>query len=193
MNSIKTYNNYAKQAGVGLVEVLVALLVFSIGMLGVASLQVLSTKSSFEAQQRQEAVLLANEMVARMKSSGLTFLEAKDAANYSDFNTTAISDDAPVKVCNTAGSACTSADLAAWDKYIWKRSVKAAAIDNMDNQGLLNAVGCVEFSADADKTIRVVVSWDSMTSMGTKITSDIPAGCRLGTNTQRHVIIRTFI
>ncbi len=184
---------FLKQQGVGLVEVLIALLVFSIGMLGVASLQVLSTKSSFEAQQRQEAVLLANEIVARMKSSGLTFEQARLNANYGDFNTDDVSDSEPDPVCNANASVCTESQLAAWDKYIWKRSVKAAAIDNMEKQGLLNAVGCVAFSAIADKTISVVITWDSMTSMGTKVTADIPADCQLDSNTQRHIIVRTFI
>lgn len=179
------------QKGVGLVEVLVALLVFSVGMLGVASLQVLSRKSSFEAQQRQEAVLLANEMVARMKSSGLSFAQIKESANYGDITITAKLPE-PTPPCNTIAANCNAAEIADWDTYAWSKSIAAAAVSKVNGkgQGLLNAKGCVTY-VPADFVINVVVAWDSMTDMGV---SAMPPGCTTGGgNKQRHVIIRTTI
>lgn len=175
------------QRGVGLVEVLIALLVFSIGMLGIASLQVVSRKSSFEAQQRQEAVLLANEIVARMKASGQSLTEIN--TNYT-FNT-GTTHPMPTPPCNTVASNCDAAQIAALDKHIWKKSVEAKAL-GATSQGLLKAKGCVE-TVVGEKVIKVVVVWESMTAMGTQVTADIPVDCQLTGNKQRHVIVRTFI
>lgn len=173
------------QRGIGLVEVLVALLVFSVGMLGVASLQVLARKSSFEAQQRQEAVLLANEMVARMKASGQSLTEI--GTSYGSFNTGAVTE--PTEKCNLVTSNCVAADIAALDKYIWQQSIEATAITTT-GQGLLKAKGCVVVES---AVVKVVVVWESMSAMGTRETAHIPVDCRLADNKQRHVIIRTFL
>ncbi len=156
----------AEQQGVGLVEVLVALLVFSVGMLGVASLQVVSTKSSFEAQQRQQAVYLASDMLARMASSGMSLVEIKtnyqSSSNWLD--TSSISDSIPTPNCNS--SSCAPAEVAAWDKYSWKRAITAASVTHAaGGQGLVDAKGCVNFN-EGENYIKVSVAWKSMTKMG---------------------------
>lgn len=52
--------------GFTLIEVLVALLVFSFGILGLAGFQALATRNSVEASERGRAALMANELVAAM-------------------------------------------------------------------------------------------------------------------------------
>ncbi|HJV68323.1 type IV pilus modification protein PilV [Ideonella sp.] len=52
--------------GFTLIEVLVALLVFSFGILGLAGFQALVTRNSVEASERGRAALMANELVAAM-------------------------------------------------------------------------------------------------------------------------------
>ncbi len=182
------------QQGVGLVEVLVALLVFSVGMLGVASLQVISRKSSFEAQQRQEAVLLASEMVALIKSrsNGQTFTEIKAAYSANDWEITSKLDP-PSKACDSPPYGCTLTEKAEWDQHLWSKSIVAAAVSE-SAQGLVGAKGCVLFGTVADPTdlvVRVVVAWKSMTGMG----SATGVGCNItdAGNKQRHVMIRTYI
>lgn len=51
-----------RQAGFTLIEVLVALLVFSIGLLGMIGLQARATQVSIEAEDANRAALLANEL-----------------------------------------------------------------------------------------------------------------------------------
>ncbi len=153
-----------QQQGVGLVEVLVALLVFSVGMLGVASLQVVSTKSSFEAQQRQEAVYLASDMLARMASSGMSLADINTSYSIStnQFNTD--EDLTPSADCNS--SECTPAEIAQWDRHQWKRSITAASVTHQaGKQGLIDAKGCVNFN-EAMNFIKVIVAWKSMTKIG---------------------------
>lgn len=55
--------------GAGLIEVLIALFVVAIGLLGIASLQFMSLRSNFEAVQRTTASLLAQDIIERMRAN----------------------------------------------------------------------------------------------------------------------------
>lgn len=55
-----------KQQGVMLIEALVGILIFSIGILAVMGLQAVSIKNTVDAQYRTEAGFLANEIIANM-------------------------------------------------------------------------------------------------------------------------------
>ncbi|MBI5271447.1 MAG: prepilin-type N-terminal cleavage/methylation domain-containing protein [Burkholderiales bacterium] len=62
--------------GVSLIEVLVSLLVFSLGVLGLAGFQALLTRQAVEASERSRAALMANELVAEMWKARRTELDA---------------------------------------------------------------------------------------------------------------------
>lgn len=55
--------------GFTLVEVLVALLILSIGLLGLAGLQAGGLRSNHSAYLRSQAVMLAHDMADRMRSN----------------------------------------------------------------------------------------------------------------------------
>jgi type IV pilus assembly protein PilV len=57
------------QRGVTLLEVLVSILVLSIGLLGYAGLQMISLKNNNSAYQRSQATLLTNDIVDRMRAN----------------------------------------------------------------------------------------------------------------------------
>jgi type IV pilus assembly protein PilV len=65
----------ARERGFTLIEVLVSLLVFSVGILGMAGFQALSTRNSVEASERTRAALMANELVAAMWQAHSTVLD----------------------------------------------------------------------------------------------------------------------
>lgn len=54
------------QAGVLLLEVLIALLIFSLGVLGLVGLQASAAKQSSQSKYRADATLLANELIGQM-------------------------------------------------------------------------------------------------------------------------------
>ena len=60
INSVKT------QSGVLLIEVMIAILIFSFGLLGLAGLQANATQNSTNAEERIRASLLANDMVSML-------------------------------------------------------------------------------------------------------------------------------
>lgn len=55
-----------RQSGFTLIEVLVSVLVFSFGVLGMVNLQANAIKMATDAQQRAEATFLADQLLARM-------------------------------------------------------------------------------------------------------------------------------
>lgn len=57
-----------RQRGVSLLEVLISVVVLSIGMLGLAGLQVVSLKNSTSAYQRGLATMLAYDVIDRMRA-----------------------------------------------------------------------------------------------------------------------------
>lgn len=62
----------SRQSGVMLIEALIAILIFSIGVLGIIGLQGSAVKASTDSKYRSEAALLANELIGRMWSGDRT-------------------------------------------------------------------------------------------------------------------------
>ena len=60
--------SYNKQAGFTLLEVMIALLVLSIGMLGIASLQAASARYIYEAKIRNQAAIAINQVINRVSA-----------------------------------------------------------------------------------------------------------------------------
>ena len=92
----------ALQSGFTLIEVLIAILVFSFGILGAVALQASAIKMSTDAQQRAEATFLADQLLARMliadPATALTF------AHHPNGTTT----------CAPTGAASTNAVVTEW-------------------------------------------------------------------------------
>lgn len=73
-------SNLKSQSGVMLIEALVAILIFSVGILGIVGLQASAAKASTDAKYRSEAALLANELIARMWTANRSSLAVLQAA-----------------------------------------------------------------------------------------------------------------
>ncbi|AEG92316.1 type IV pilus modification protein PilV [Ramlibacter tataouinensis] len=59
-------SSLAPARGVAMVEVLVAVVIFALGVLGLVRLQATAVKMSTDARQRAEATFLADQLLARM-------------------------------------------------------------------------------------------------------------------------------
>lgn len=63
---MSTINSQTKQNGNTLLEALVALLIFSIGLVGILGIQLSSIKNSIDAKYRSDASFLANQIIGQM-------------------------------------------------------------------------------------------------------------------------------
>lgn len=61
-----SFKNLKSQSGVLLIEVMIAMLIFSFGLLGLAGLQAVSSQNSANAEERTRASMLANDIVSIM-------------------------------------------------------------------------------------------------------------------------------
>lgn len=62
-------NGITLSRGTSLMEVLIAIFIFSIGLIGIAKLQVVAKKANYDSVQRMTATLVANEILERMRAN----------------------------------------------------------------------------------------------------------------------------
>ena len=91
------------QRGVSVIEALVALLLLSIGMLGMASLHGRAIQYGTDAQDRVRAAMLANELVASLWATRSNTLSAAAIEAWQ----TRVSDAANIGLPNASGSVST--------------------------------------------------------------------------------------
>ena len=103
------HRSRSAQAGLTLIEVLVAILIFSFGLLGFVGLQARAIQYSVGAEDSNRAALLANEMATVMLTQG-TVDEASLASEVTAWNTRAAG--AAVGLPNGAASAAHTGNVA---------------------------------------------------------------------------------
>ena len=114
------------QAGFSMIELLVAVLVMGIGVLGITGLQMVSLQNNRGALVRAEAVQLAYDMMDRIR--------ANPGGNYGGV---AIGDPAVAPALNCNAVDCpTEANMTAFDLAVWKCSLGDRAIDRAVCNGL---------------------------------------------------------
>jgi type IV pilus assembly protein PilV len=126
-------NRLARTRGFTLVEVLVALVVLSIGLLGIASLQLSSLRWNHGASLRSQATLLAYDIVDRMRANQI-------AANAGEYDA----------ALGTATGTAGSVSLA--DKTRWK-TLLSQTLPSGDGTVVRTFIG-------ATTTYRITIQWD---------------------------------
>ena len=147
-----------RQKGVGLIDVMIAVVVFSVGMLALATLQTVNKQSNYEAIQRSSAALLSNDLMERMRMNSLreaASIYKSSLGHYVPSSVVELSYNdtltAPSTNCNSA--ACTSAELAAWDLYEFQLMLRGAneTASGKDVGGLFNPTACLSTSTSGGR------------------------------------------
>lgn len=105
-----------KNAGFTLIEVLIAMLVLAIGLLGLAALQINSLRNNQSAYNRTQATLLAYEMADRMRTNKT----AVDSRSYVSTSSPAI------HACNSISVNCPADLMAKYDLVLWYAHIISA-------------------------------------------------------------------
>jgi len=110
-----------RQSGVTMIESLVAVLVISIGLMGIAGLHLSGLRDTAEAEYYSRAIFLANELVERIRSNRSTSaLNAYSAALEEPANATS-------QECRLPTANCTPAELAQDDVAEWYALLRSAS------------------------------------------------------------------
>lgn len=141
---------HAHTGGFTLVEVLVAVLVISIGLLGVARLVLAAVKANDSAYFRTQAANLAYSMLDEMRANRAFAMTSPGYqvgyGTYAD----------PGYSC--AGTVCTPAQIAAYDLYSWKQQLNSGAGGSLP-QGDGKIVMSFP-SGSGEPTATITIKWD---------------------------------
>lgn len=130
---LTTNHNIKKQTGFNLIEVMVALVIFSIGLLGLAGLQQVGLVQNTTAMQRTVAMAQAYDIFDRMRNNRSTDYSSATAASTPNCITVACT---------------TTAQTASYDIYEWGLALSDA---------LPNGTG---FITGSPTSYVVYVGWD---------------------------------
>lgn len=120
------------QRGASLIEVLIALLIFTVGLLGLAAMQLSSLRSTADSGQRSQSVWLMQDFIERMRANpdgtaaqyaaaqNCAALPARMCADY--YN--------PSTAAKVNASECNATQMAAFDA--WEAQCSYAAIANFN-------------------------------------------------------------
>jgi type IV pilus assembly protein PilV len=102
--------------GFSLLEVLVTLLIFSLGLIGLAGLLLLSVKTNYASIQRTQAIFLAQSLSERMRSNVIGVWNGSYDGKWSAV---------PSASCDpTSATGCSPVELASWDLAVWFDAVQ---------------------------------------------------------------------
>ena len=127
--------------GFTMVEVMVAMLVLAIGLLGLAGLQASGFRQNANALYRTFAMMQAYDMADRIRANGVGRL----AGNYDTITT-------GIPAAQNCSAACTPLELAAYDAWEW---------NTLNSQLLPSGTGSVAVAGVApNQMFTVTVMWD---------------------------------
>ena len=152
------HRSISRPAGFTLVEVLVSIVILSIGLLGIAKLMLFSSRSNDSAYLRSQATELAYEILDNMRANraeainGGTYATAKEALAA-----------APAASCIAVQ--CTPTQLALFDVYQWKLRLDTASVPA---GALPSGRGAVTTATvNAQTTVTIQVFWDDTVAQST--------------------------
>lgn len=175
--------------GLGMIEILVTLVILSIGLLGVATLQFVASFNNADALSRSQAVLVAEQVAERLRVSAVSAQDADgkviddayvNASLYNFGNLTCSSGASeyacfcqsfPATLANCQTNQCNASQLAAFDAY----QLSCASIQHNPNMNI--AVTCAD-SNTSDTTAcsagsrhTIMLSWPAAHWQNTTISN----------------------
>lgn len=139
-----------RSKGFALLEALITILILAFGMLSLAGLQVKIHAAEMEAYQRAQALILLNDMVAKISANRTSVNEYVAEG--------AIVGEADVQNCDVVASA--KRDICEWNNALKGSSEKTASSENIG--AMISARGCIEQISASPVSVRVVITWQGL-------------------------------
>lgn len=152
-----------RQDGFSLLEMLVALVVFSIGMLAVAGLQTVSKQANFEGLQRTTAAQIAYGLLEDIRTNGDALDVYRTAAEIGGGSRGA----EPAPGCRD-GAECTADQKAVHDLWFWEQALDGTmeVSGGAGTGGLMLPSLCIDGPALGGPGIyRVTIVWRGTASI----------------------------
>jgi type IV pilus assembly protein PilV len=162
LNASMRPQQMSSQHGFTLLEVLVAIVILSIGLLGLAGLQAVSLNNNQIAYYRSIASQQAYDMADRIRAN----LAGVTAGNYDNLTATIPTDPACI---NSANGCTTIANSVLTDQFQWLTNT---AVVLPGGAGTVRCVQgpastCVTNTATANRVFDITVTWTEKSQVGT--------------------------
>jgi len=115
-SDLSRYQSLRRARGFSLIEVMIALLVLAVGILGAGALQTIGLQTTQGAYLRSQAVIFAGDMVDRMRAN------RTQIASYAGVNTSSVTVTS-IPTCWTDLAGCTPAQIVTSDVSRWASSL----------------------------------------------------------------------
>lgn len=175
------------QSGVTLLEVLISIVVLSIGLLGLAGMFSMATKAEVESYQRVQALVYLNDMIDRVSSN----------RGVADCYVSILYARGTLPSCG-AGSAEQKgraiADMAAWATLLQGGAEKTGGSTGTSVGGLIGARGCVEKLTPTTTytDYRISIAWQGMGDVSAPDSTLVCGQGDYGTEGRRRVVSTLF-
>ena len=136
--------------GFTLLEVMIAMLISAVALLGLASLQAQSLSFNQTAYLRSQATYFAYDMLEKMRMN-------KAVANLGSYDL-ATTDTPNSATCYGTSANCSQADFANADKYEWYTQISSV---------LPGGAGAVSRTAGTPTIVTIIVQWNNLNAAGT--------------------------
>jgi type IV pilus assembly protein PilV len=153
---MRAQTQHRLQSGFTLIEVLVALVVLSIGLLGIAKLVLFGVRANDSAYLRTQAVNLAYGVLDNMRANNTV-------AQAGGYNVALGPYAAPGQLCNAVAAPCGGPAVAAYDLYEWKQQL-LASLPNGDGTVTTTVV---PMPVGQLVTAVITVQWDDAVAQST--------------------------
>ena len=131
------------QCGVGLIEVLVALLVLSFGLLGIAAMQAAALRNNHSAAERSMGAILSHSIIDSLRAN-------RTGALNGDYNSSL-----PQSGCNVpSGGSLAQIDLRVWLESMQLRDTNAGI------RGVMSGSACGSVNCTASGFCSITIRWD---------------------------------
>ncbi len=128
------------QDGFSMIELLVTVVIFSVGLLGVAGLQIVSKRAAFEAMHRATASEVAYGLLEDMRANGPALGDYVATAQIGQ-NTMAVAPTTLAIMCADSNNPCTETSIATRDLAHWE-SVLDGSMEGGAG-GLIYPLACI--------------------------------------------------
>jgi len=155
MNHVDNKTMHKMIQGMTLVEVMIALVILSVGLLGLAGLQIHGLRGSSNSNSRVQAIFIASDMAERMHANPVEF---KTNLAYKSITLNASACGTQPTNCDTATANCSSTQLFTFDNF----NICQSMADNLPFGAIMTVTCDLGAACVPNSTHTLTLSWNDL-------------------------------